>query len=772
MPRKPTIFPTILLIPIFLAATVTVTAEEPPRGFSAISTQKLNHGETLLHKAINNGSSIDVIKYLIDNGIKPSTADNYGETPLHLAIYRGYSHNYKISPFSHQKILLEHGADVHAKAGRDRRTPLHHAASHNPDLDTLKILIEFGSDIHAKDSEGRTPLHMAAMQNPNPEIIQYLIAQGADVNAAADLGMKPIHYAVGNRNDEILKILVEHGADAHAVVVSEHYSFKGKTVLHYAAGRNSGVDHLKFLLDLGLDVNAKDAYNKMPIHIAASHSFRVDVMELLVEHGADVNAKSQGNLTPLHFVAANHKKSDVVEFLIEQGADVNAVTSNGKRPLDIAKEENVKETLRLAGAREGSRFDDIFAAAEKGSAGDIKIFLEADVNIQATDHNGLTPLHIAAAKNPDIKVLKFLIKQGADVNARFNDHGRLGKTPQEVADTEEKKTILRAAGAKPGNQPAAVTRPPAPVPARKPAAEPDPGPPYKDIFTAVRKGTVADVQFHINQGVDIHAEDKFGTTALSRAVMSNADLDVIKFLLENGADPDLKDKDGKTPFHQTAYSVVRLDILKTLLEYGADINARDKDGETPLSYFAKWPHAKSSVNNHLGRLKFLLENGANVDVKDKRDNTPLHRMASEDVPFEALEVMILWNADANAKNQFGDTPLTYARTNEAKTLLSDAAARQKKMENIYDAVREGTGDDVHYILKNRNIKLDVKYAGGATLLHLAAAHNPDAEILKILLGRGADIRAADADGKTPLDHADTEEKQKILRDAGGKSGRQ
>ena len=124
--------------------------------------------------------------------------------------------------------------------------------------------------------------------------------------------------------------------------------------------------------------------------------------------------------------------------------------------------------------------------------------------------------------------------------------------------------------------------------------------------------------------------------------------------------------------------------------------------------------------------------------------------------------------------------------------------------DIWSAVQAGTDQDVRYFIKrgadinlvdNRNTllhlaarqnqnpkvvrylvskKIDVntQNAMGETPLHLAASFNPNTEVLRYLISvRNVDINAKDNNGRTPLSVASTEEKQTILRDAGGVGGR-
>jgi hypothetical protein len=105
--------------------------------------------------------------------------------------------------------------------------------------------------------------------------------------------------------------------------------------------------------------------------------------------------------------------------------------------------------------RSDFRVKDIFIAARIGKFKDMKYLIETKgVNVNAKDSDGCSLLHIAVRDNSCTDVLKYLIEQGADVNALNKD----GETPLDFAehrgggglylpDTNESRgAILRAAG--------------------------------------------------------------------------------------------------------------------------------------------------------------------------------------------------------------------------------------------------------------------------------------------------------------------------------------
>lgn len=113
-------------------------------------------------KAIDDNSADTVRRYLTTSVVSSDgsskvidvnrTQDETGLTALHRAA--------KSNAADVALVLLEAGADVMGRAGKNGDTPLHTAARMNA-VDVAKLLIDWGADVNGRNKNGDTPLHAA-----------------------------------------------------------------------------------------------------------------------------------------------------------------------------------------------------------------------------------------------------------------------------------------------------------------------------------------------------------------------------------------------------------------------------------------------------------------------------------------------------------------------------------------------------------------------------------------------------------------------------------
>jgi serine/threonine protein kinase len=152
--------------------------------------------------AIWQDKDVNKVKSLLDRGVSPNAKDANGSTLIHYAVT---NNQVEIA-----KLLIDSGADIHARYGKDAHTVLHLAVLHQ-DGQMTKLLLESKANPNVRDNFSYTPLHVSILRKNHPYIsissyyglndisskkasiksIEYLIAYRADVNAIG--GIVDIH---------------------------------------------------------------------------------------------------------------------------------------------------------------------------------------------------------------------------------------------------------------------------------------------------------------------------------------------------------------------------------------------------------------------------------------------------------------------------------------------------------------------------------------------------------------------------------------------------
>jgi len=145
-----------------------------------------------------------------------------------------------------------------------------------------------------------------------------------------------------------------------------------------------------------------------------------------------------------------------------------------------------------------------------------------------------------------------------------------------------------------------------------------------------------------------------------------------------------------------------------------------------------------------------------ISSKDAGGDTPLHNAVAGKAGKNLVEFLLASNADVNAKDNNGWTPLRYAAItgdeSMAELLLAHKAEVDAKDNNgettLLMTALVGTPKMAECLLANK-ADVNTRDAAGRTPLHYAAMGGRP-EMVQVLLAHGADVNATDMKGKTPL----------------------
>lgn len=351
----------------------------------------------------------------------------------------------------------------------------------------------------------------------------------------------------------------------------------------------------------------------------------------------------------------------------------------------------------------------LIEAARNGDVKSARALLQQRVPVSATAADGSTALH-EAVRHDNLEIAQLLIAAGADVKAAT----RYNITPLSFACSNGNAAMIERllnAGADPNS-----------------TSEEG----QTALMTASLTGKADAVKLLISRGANVNAaEPNQGQTALMWAA-SDGRTRSTEMLLEFNADIKTKSKGGFTPL---LYAVRNghEDTVKTLLAHGADANDVAPDGTSALNM--------AVVNAYYDLAAILLDHGANPNAPDPRGSA-LHTLAW------------LRKPGSDGGNGLGRRSYAPPLPNGNLTALDLAKKLLDKGANPNTRIvwqEQKFGQEGGTMRNPPLIRLGRHYLTymGATPFYLAA-HNGDAEYMRLLADRGADPKIPSVLGVTPL----------------------
>ncbi len=519
----------------------------------------------------------------------------------------------------------------------------------------------------------------------------------------------------------------------------------------HEAARAGDVAKVRQLIDAGADFRARDEQQQSPMDIAA-YNGRIEIVVLLLAKGVDVNApdmpKGPYNLNVPLSLAAQAGQIDVIKLLIRKNGDT------GK-----PDKKELNALLRLAVQQYGGGHENL-----------VKWLIEqgADVNASFGEPNsgedGYSLLYLASVRRND-KIVSLLIAHGA-----------------KVKDGEDEGPVL--------------------------------------LGWAAAEGRVDKLKKLLDQGADVNAclegagdEESQCTTPLQLAV-SNGRLKAVELLLQH-------DSQGNSSYFGIAICQHNLAMLKLLAKYekrtdasdGTDsyalaqtvtcgdkpslaflmgrthrlnyeqitqslqglINPYDPYGQTNRSESAQPDQAlfttlydgDADIKKHVSMLlapsisagsdrfaAFLYGKGASLS--DEEGSGMLLGAATAG-HAGAVELLLKHGVKPDGRSEWGNTPLLratpYGYTDVAEVLLkygADVNAKNELFNTPLHMAAARNNVQMATLLINHGARVNAINGDGNTPMHQAARYPAQFDVLKLLLDKKAKVNIKNKRGMTPL----------------------
>jgi ankyrin repeat protein len=475
------------------------------------------------------------------------------------------------------------------------------------DKPAVLALLKKKVDPNATQPDGATALHWAAYLD-DADATAKLIQAGAKVDVANDYGMTPLALAATNGNAAVIDLLLKAGADVNRGVRSN------ETPLMLAA-RSGKVDAVQLLLESGAQVNARESWNGQSALMWAAAEGNTAVVEALIKGGADIKSGSNGGTTPLLFAVrkgdmasvkallnagadVNEKRvpdhatpllvaiingyEDLVDYLLDKGADPNAEGGSTQLTVPGVKAQTPKIDFKKPDLKQ--QFLEVGTEGGNGRNNTFGRPLQAAVHVA----NWHVSDQFISVNMDRLRVIKSLIKHGADVNGRNTD-----MEPRWDGARYRRRLVGATA-----------------------------------FLFAAKAGDVEVMKLLLENGADPKINTDLNITPLMAAAgiswASNQDkaseeqvLEAVKLLVEQcGLDVNFVADTGETAMHAAAYRGAN-SVVQYLFDKGAKLDVADKAGRTPLKIaegveygnsFAAMPHTEELLRK-LGAKDIPCPNG-------------------------------------------------------------------------------------------------------------------------------------------------------------------
>lgn len=398
----------------------------------------------------------ETIKYLLD--IQENAATKLTHDGRNYLMWAAYAGKVEI-----MKDLIKRGSDINMVDDHGYSALAFSASNGQLNQQVYDVLLKNGANADATNRNGANALLLIAQHlEKDFSLIEYFKSKGLKITSTDNNGNGLFNYAAIKGNKALMQKAIEW-----KLPYKEKNLNGGNAMIFASRGSRRSTNTLEvyqFLVDLGIEANIVTKDGQTPLHNLANRTKDLAIYDFFIKKGVSVdqadksgntlllNAIRRGNEeVALHFISKiadiNHQNKDgysaltyairgnkpaIIKALKKAGADATIVDKKGNNLVghlfEAYRDDNQASFESSLKMLKGQKVDLVANQAKKNTLLHIAVDRNSSFLVEqafalgidpnAKNDDGLAPLHLAAMKAKDAKMLKLLVEKGADKNVK------------------------------------------------------------------------------------------------------------------------------------------------------------------------------------------------------------------------------------------------------------------------------------------------------------------------------------------------------------------
>ncbi|KAJ8913699.1 hypothetical protein NQ315_007416 [Exocentrus adspersus] len=524
-----------------------------------------------------------------------------GESALHLACKTNFCEL--------ARRILKRTANPNLLTNELRQSALHYCVINDAEQ-CIEVLIAYNDEIetadataearplcnfNTRDVNGETPISLALNQGCN-HLVPVLIRGKADVNIRNGKDFTLLHQAILKEDSKTAIFLLDNGVDINAKTAE--YETPLQLAIHCRLP-----EVVDALCTRGVDMSAPDRLGNCALW-AALDSGQEDVASILVRHGADTDCWGPGpdgcRQTLLHRAIDENKETAAI-FLIQAGCDLDSPRMPGPNGEGGDESKDRQSPLHLC--------------CQWGLEPVVRTLVEHRANVNSRDAENKTPLHVAI-ENQHHEIISLLLSV-PEIDLSLRD--KSGLSPFATALTFRNDKAAQAILDKLPSAAEQVLTPIKSIQALNYVALQFDSKGQNFLHIAIKKGDIESALFLLTVQVDVNSrvQDPMLTPPLHLAARYGNET-LVRSLILAGARVDDTDAQKRTALH-VASEAGNAAAVSALLQNNAKYDAVDAEKDNALHIAVR--------EGHLSVVRALLtESSIDAEAVNLKGRNPLHEL--------------------------------------------------------------------------------------------------------------------------------------------------